>query len=257
MTAEETSAAPAPAPILAHIAEIWRFPVKSMQGERLERCQVDEGGVVGDRAFVLRADSMRLMGSAKYFTDLLRCRARYLDEPGGAAPAPVEITLPDGSRLRSDAEDAATRLSQGLGGRFSLWSAPPGGAKDDAPIHLLSDASLTTLRSLLPDSAIDSRRFRANFVLDMVADTLGSPEWDWMGAILRIGGVRLAITNATVRCAMTTHPQSADLPRDPAILRALAEHAQRCLGVYALVLTPGEVRLGDPVTIEPVTAEAR
>lgn len=256
MSTEDISAAPVLAPVLAHVAEIWRFPIKSMQGERLEICRVDEGGLIGDRAFTLRADSMRLIGSAKYFADLLRCRARYLDEPSGVAPAPVEITLPDGSRLRSDAEDAVTRLSQSLGGRFSLWPAPPGGAKDDAPIHLLTETSLATLRSLLPHSVIDSRRFRANFVLDMVADTLGSPEWDWMGAILRIGGVRLAITNATVRCAMTTHPQGSDLPRDPAVLRALAEHAQRCLGVYALVLTPGEVRVGDPVAIEPVAAEA-
>lgn len=252
MSAEHASAGP----VLAHVAEIWRFPIKSMQGERLERCRIDEGGVIGDRAFALRADSMRLIGTAKYFADLLRCQARYLDEPDGTAPAPVEITLPDGSRLRSDAEDATTQISQSLGGRFSLWPAPPGGAKDDAPIHLLTDASLATLRSLLPDSVVDSRRFRANFVLDMVADTLGSPEWDWMGGILRIGSVRLAVTNATVRCAMTTHPQGADLPRDPAILRALAAHAQRCLGVYALVLTPGEVHLGDPVALEPAPAEA-
>ncbi len=95
MSAEDVSAGP----VLAHVAEIWRFPVKSMQGERLERCRVDDGGVIGDRAFALRADSMRLIGTAKYFADLLRCQARYLDEPDGTVAVGVAVTLCEGEEL--------------------------------------------------------------------------------------------------------------------------------------------------------------
>ena len=113
--------------IVGHIAQIWRHPVKSMQGERLEAAQVGKQGIPGDRGWAVRDEVRGGIRGAKKIPALMKCAARYLEEPGedGALlPAP-EITLPNGERLRANAEDAAERLSRALDWRVTLWPLQP------------------------------------------------------------------------------------------------------------------------------------
>jgi hypothetical protein len=107
------------------ITEIWRYPVKSMGGERIERTDVGANGVLGDRAWAVRDERRGGIRGAKKIPDLMRCSARYAEEP---APGPVlapEIALPDGRRLRADAADANARVSAAVGTPVTLWPLRP------------------------------------------------------------------------------------------------------------------------------------
>ena len=89
--------------IVGRIAEIWRHPVKSMQGERLESAHVGKQGIPGDRGWAVRDEVRGGIRGAKKIPALMNCAARYLEEPardGGLAPVP-EIELPNGERLRA------------------------------------------------------------------------------------------------------------------------------------------------------------
>jgi uncharacterized protein YcbX len=110
---------------LGRIAELWRHPVKSMAGERIEATRLAASGVPGDRAFAVRDEVRGGIRGAKKIPALMHCAARYLSEPKeGPAPVP-EIALPDGTRLRADAPDANQRLSQALGQAVTLWPLRP------------------------------------------------------------------------------------------------------------------------------------
>lgn len=129
----------------------------------------------------------------------------------------------------------------------------PGGFFDLAPIHVLTTSTLAELGRLEPKSEFDVRRFRPNIVIE--ADDDGFVENDWKR--VAIGDVRLNVFAPVPRCVMTTLAQD-DLERDPGVLRAAARHnmidalglgTYPCVGVYAAVLTPGVVHVGDPVEV--------
>jgi uncharacterized protein YcbX len=102
------------------IVEIWRYPVKSMGGERLDRCEVGRLGIPGDRGWAIRDDGVGEIRGAKKLPFLMQCMARYLEEPAAAIPH-VAMTLPDGSELRSDDAHVSERLSAVAGKPVSLW----------------------------------------------------------------------------------------------------------------------------------------
>ncbi|TMA53842.1 MAG: MOSC domain-containing protein [Deltaproteobacteria bacterium] len=114
------------------------------------------------------------------------------------------------------------------------------------PLHLLTTASLRALGRLNPASRFDRRRFRPNFLIEPEAGTDELVESAWSGATLRVGGATVKVEMPTPRCSMTTQPQ-ADLAKDPAVLRTVVRHANQNLGVYAGVVEPGHVAVGDPV----------
>jgi len=117
-------------PTLGKVIELWRYPVKSMGGERLQRTAIDAHGVRGDRGWALRDERAGEIRGAKKLPDLLRCAARYLEEPGSDSVPPAEMTLPDGTRLRSDDPSAAARLSSVLGRPVSVWPRQPASATE-------------------------------------------------------------------------------------------------------------------------------
>jgi uncharacterized protein YcbX len=96
---------------------------------------------------------------------------------------------------------------------------------------------------------VDVRRFRPNFVIALEGAPPGFPEAAWRGRVLRIGAARLSVGAACPRCVMITHG-FADLPRDPALMRAVVREADQCIGAYATITTPGSVRVGDEVALE-------
>src|SRR5438477_9771183 len=97
------------------VKELWRFPVKSMKGERLDEAEFTTGGIVGDRAYALVDVSTGKVVSAKsvkLFGGMLDCAAAFVEppRPEGEMPA-VRITLPDGTSVTSDSADADHELS--------------------------------------------------------------------------------------------------------------------------------------------------
>ena len=127
----------------------------------------------------------------------------------------------------------------------ATFQNPPGTFFDCFSLLLMTDASLKTLQSAAPESEIDVRRFRPNLVLETSAT--GYPEQSWAGRRVRIGSCELQLTVPCPRCVMTTHG-FADLPRDTSIMRTLVRECRHELGIYADVITPGEIRLGDTLT---------
>jgi uncharacterized protein YcbX len=117
-------------PIVGSVTQLWRYPFKSMGGEQLTRCEIGPRGVVGDRNWAVRDERAGEIRGAKKLPALLRCHARYLEEPTpGRIPA-AEIALPDGGRLRSDASDAAARLSELVGRAVTVWPVQPESSTD-------------------------------------------------------------------------------------------------------------------------------
>jgi uncharacterized protein len=111
------------------VTGLWRFPVKSMRGERLDAAHVTERGLVGDRAYALIDDETGKVVSAKSvkrFPDLLACRAAFVQPPGADEELPpVEITLPDGSTVRTDDNDVSSVLSTFFQRDVTLARAAP------------------------------------------------------------------------------------------------------------------------------------
>lgn len=109
------------------IREIWRFPVKSMAGERLDAALVTPGGIPGDRGWATRDEAIGEMRGAKYLPKLMLCSAVYREPPeaSDAGVRPVDITLPDGTRTASDDPEVNARLSDLLGRPVTLWPLRP------------------------------------------------------------------------------------------------------------------------------------
>lgn len=111
------------------VCEIWRYPVKSMAGERLGQSQVGERGLQGDRGWAVRNDDTGEIHNAKRFPVLMQCAARYRSEPNSDHIPDVEITFPDGTTIGSDSALLGARLSELMGRRVSLHRVEPAANK--------------------------------------------------------------------------------------------------------------------------------
>ena len=107
------------------IAEIWRYPVKSMGGERLSRAKVGPKGISSDRGWAVRDEKAGTIRSARYIPGLLLCSARYLPNTDAGLVPHVAITLPDGSTVNSDDSQINRRLSEAMGRELTLWPLKP------------------------------------------------------------------------------------------------------------------------------------
>lgn len=267
------------------VSALFRYPVKSMLGERPAELALTVGGTLGDRAWAVREASGRI-ATAKKWPAMLGFRASYDLPPRAGELAPVTIVCPDGTTIHADDPEASARLSAVLGRSVSLERSKPdersrgeidpqtifadvpveqilpgltsqtipdtfgllrGAFFDSAPIHVLASGSLEHLKRLCgSDSILDPRRFRPNIFVD-TGGADGFVEDGWLEGTLEVGETaRIIAMKPALRCVMTTHAQP-DLPRDLSILRTAARNHKATLGVFAEIGAPGTVRLGDPV----------
>jgi uncharacterized protein YcbX len=284
------------------VKEIWRYPVKSMQGERMDQCVLREGGIPFDRGWAVRDESRQQITGAKRLAGLLNCSARYLPQTSATTVPHVEITLPSGRKTRSDSRDVNEELSEALAAKVTLWPLQPrenrdhyrqkhapsenplaelkrvfGLKPDDAlpdlskfpdeliaelteyvaplgtyfdayPVDILSEASLRHLKKLAPNSILDVRRFRPNFLIADDGELNEPVEQGWIDSEIGVGEARLKVAVAAPRCIMTTRPQPG-LPQDNAVLRVIIAELRHCLSVYCNVARPGAVRVGNVVAV--------
>ena len=106
------------------VRDVWRYPFKSMGGELLQRTTLGPLGIPGDRGWALRDQTAGEIRGGKKLPALMSARALFAEPDAGAVP-PVEVTLPDGARFRTDAPDAAERLSAYLGRAVTVWPLRP------------------------------------------------------------------------------------------------------------------------------------
>ena len=141
-----------------NISELWRYPVKSMLGERRDSAVVTATGVAGDRAYAVIDRSDGKVASAKNprkWRALLSCHAEFLEEPvaGGAAPS-ARITLPDGTVVTSDDPNVHAVLSNFLGREVTLADAAPQGST--------FEETWPDIEGMAPSEFIDSTRVRSD-----------------------------------------------------------------------------------------------
>ena len=248
-----------------HVVELWRHPVKSLQGEPLGEAVVEDSGLAGDRRWGIVDCETGMVLTARRVPALLLASSRLTDTG-------VEVVLPDGDVLIAPSAHADDALSQWLGRRVTLvhaeslgpgvseyfadatddnsaaisWTMPPGRFVDNRPLLVLTTASLREGRALHPDGAWETRRFRPNIVIDV--DDEGWVEDAWCGRTLRVGTAAVRPAVPCERCTMVTRPQPG-LDRDLDVFKALARHHGATFGVWTGVRTPGVVRVGDEVTL--------
>ncbi|HSY79474.1 MAG TPA: MOSC N-terminal beta barrel domain-containing protein [Verrucomicrobiae bacterium] len=116
--------------VIGTVKEIWRYPVKSMAGERMQRAGVSARGIYGDRGWAIRDEKAGEIRNARKLPALLHCTAIYLREPNADNAPPAQITLPDGTTFRSDSAEANEKLSELLGRSVSIWPIQPPSERD-------------------------------------------------------------------------------------------------------------------------------
>jgi uncharacterized protein YcbX len=234
------------------VAGLWRWPVKSMAGERVNALRLDGRGAGGDRTHAVTHlhKGRRKPLTAREAPRLLAWHARYpFNVDGGIDPArpPFAIvTAPDGRSYRWGDPRLKHALAGDLGREIELTRDVAG--IQDLPRTLLitTEASLRALGDEL-GGPVDLRRFRTNLHLDL--DAAGWEELGWAGAELAFaGGLRLRLLHPCERCAIPTrHPDTQ--VKWPGLLKHLTATHEQNFGINARVLTGGRLEAGETVEI--------
>jgi uncharacterized protein YcbX len=272
------------------VLELWRYPVKSMAGERVTSAELRDNGFAGDRLWALRDEARGEITSAKKLPAILLCSARLAGEQ-------AVITLPDGAEVRSDDPDVHARLSAALGREVTLCALRPAsdadhyraakmspaerreifGVADDEPLPDFSMLPVGVLAELARFATPRGTYFDAFPVHVVTTASLAAlrakaPEADVdarrfrPNVVVETGGAELlehGWTGATLslgdaRLSVAAPTVRCSMPMrpqpglgaSPPVLRALTAHTDRCLGAYATVERGASVSVGANVAIE-------
>jgi uncharacterized protein YcbX len=231
---------------VGRVVGLWRYPVKSMGAEELAEVEVSWHGLAGDRRWAFIRDGVVQSGFP--WLTLRECGEMSHYRPAFAEPArpdqsPTVVRTPAGASF--DVADPA------LGEELC-----PGGARvikqnrgifDTFPLSLITTQTIARLGEEV-GARLDVQRFRPNILVEAAEDAPFAED-DWVGCVLRIGALRMRVDKRDGRCAIITiDPVTTE--RNPAILRAVAQDRQGCLGVYGSTVEPGRIAVNDPVLIE-------
>lgn len=268
--------------LIGSISSLWRYPVKSMLGEKLAAAYITPKGLLGDRAYALLDVQSGKIASAKNprkWAKLLDFQATFTgtfheDE----SVLPVKIIFPDGTTISSEDPNASQALSTALGREVKLLSSAPEAATlehywpevegttyqnivtpilmpsgtffDACSIHAMTTATLAKLQELYPEGQFVPQRFRPNLVIQPTSQVITFLEDEWVGGILAIGeSVRLSVDTICPRCVITTLAQ-AGLPKDLNILRTTAQYNNVIAGIRTSVLQGGKICCNDSIWLE-------
>ena len=226
------------------VAEIRRFPIKSLLGEAPPAAVVGWRGLDGDRLWAVR-DADGKFGSGKN-TRRFRRMDGLLHLQGYAGEVP-EVELPGGARFRADDPLGRAAVSSYLGREVTFAREDAVPHHDEGPVSVITTAALRRLAELT-GGPVEPSRFRANLLLEVPG--AGFPEDDWLSRPLRVGrSVILRPQRRLTRCVMVDMAQG-DLPPRTDLLRLLADEHELTFGVWATVLHPGSVAVGDACTLD-------
>jgi uncharacterized protein YcbX len=126
------------------------------------------------------------------------------------------------------------------------FESPPGTHYDCWPLMVMTTSAMDALRAALPNSVIDERRFRPSMMVE--TQETGHVEFSWKGKRAQMGSAVVEFLDPCPRCVMVTQAVNADIGPDRDILRHIVRDLDQNLGVYARIVTPGVVRVGDAMT---------
>jgi uncharacterized protein len=131
--------------VIGRVQQIWRYAVKSMAGERLDRCAVGTLGIPGDRGWAVRDDKSGEITNGKRIPRLMECAASYVEPPDEVTGARVQIVFPDGTQIDSADPEINSHLSQFLEKEVSIWPLQPASNKS----HYLRKSSAARMMGRL------------------------------------------------------------------------------------------------------------
>jgi uncharacterized protein YcbX len=236
---------------IGHVEAIFRYPVKSMGGERLETANLGWHGLEGDRRVAFRrvADrsGMPWLTACK-LPDLLLFSPQRCD---GGAPGdiPTHIRTPDGEEMPVFGEDLAREVGRRYGSPVEIMQLNHG-IFDEASISVIASDTVHEI-SRLAGLGLDMRRFRPNVVVRLLR-SLPFQEDEWLGGVLSFGdgheGPAVTVTMRDVRCSMVNLDPDSASPA-PQVLKAVVRANQNNAGVYGAVTRIGRLAVGQTVVL--------
>jgi uncharacterized protein YcbX len=241
--------------VLGQVEAIFRYPVKSMRGERLESANLGWHGIDGDRRLALRRVEDRSNFpwlSASKLPDLLRF-APHRREDGAEGDLPTHVRTPDGEELPIFGDDLAAEIGRRLGSPVQMMQLKHG-IFDDASISVIASDTVREIGRLTAMPA-DVRRFRPNVVVRLLR-SVPFQEDEWVGGVLAFGegdgAPTVTVTMRDLRCSMVNFdPDSAS--SSPEVMKAVVRVNQNNAGVYGTVTRIGRLAVGQSVLLRAST----
>jgi uncharacterized protein YcbX len=236
---------------IGHISGIFRYPIKSMAGEKLGSAKIGWHGVEGDRRLAFRRLADR--GAFPWLT-ASRLPELLLYEPFGrqdntGEPLPTHVRTPDGREYELTDDALVKEIATRHQGDVELMQIKHG-IFDEAGVSAIASGTIQSIARETGHEA-DVRRFRANLVID----TNGAQPFEedrWVGKILEFGsagtGPAISVTMRDKRCVMINlDPDTAEA--NAAIMQTVVRMNENHAGVYGTVVRTGELRVGQVVTL--------
>lgn len=209
-----------------YVAELWRYPVKSLAGERLNVAEISADGIPGDRVVQVYDAEGRIV-TARTTPRLLGLKATM---------DPMGEPLVNGRPWRAPEVAVVIEAAAGVGARLVRNNEPD--RFDVLPLLVATDGAVNALR-------LDRRRFRPNI---LVGGVNGLAEREWPGRRARIGEAIIGFKKLRGRCVMTTYDPDT-LEHDPTVLRRIVQEMGGRLALDSYVVRGGQIALGDPVEL--------
>ena len=233
------------------VEAIFRYPVKSMGGERLEFAELGWHGLGGDRRLAFRRIDDRSgfpWLSASQLPDLLLF-APQRREDGAQGDLPTHIRTPDGKEMPVFGEDLATEVGRRLGAPVQMMQLRHG-IFDEASISVIASDTVREIGRLAGRST-DVRRFRPN-VLVRLLRSVPFQEDEWVGGVLSFGegddAPAIAVTMRDIRCSMVNFDPDSAAPA-PEVLKAVVREHQNTAGIYGTVTRIGRLAVGQTMIL--------
>jgi uncharacterized protein YcbX len=234
---------------IGHVEAIFRYPVKSMGGERLEVAELGWHGLDGDRRLAFRRIDDRSgfpWLSAGKLPDLLLFAPQRREE-GAQGVLPTHVRTPDGEELPVFGENLAAEVGRRHGAPVQMMHLRHG-IFDDASLSVIA---VDTVREIgrLAGRSLDVRRFRPNVVVRLLR-SVPFQEDDWLGGVLSFGegddAPAIAVTLRDLRCSMVNFDPDSASPA-PEVMKAIVRANQNNAGIYGTVTRIGRLAVGQRI----------
>jgi len=240
---------------IGHVEAIFRYPVKSMRGERLEVARLGWHGLDGDRRLAFRRIDDRSgfpWLTASKLPDLLLF-APHRREVGAQGDLPTHVRTPDGTEMPVFGEDLATEVGRRHGAPVQMMRLNHG-IFDEASISVITFDTVREIGRLAGRSP-DVRRFRPNIVVRSLR-SIPFQEDEWLGGVLSFGegdeGPAITVTMRDVRCSMVNLDPDSATPA-PEVLKAVVRANQNNAGIYGTVTRSGGLAAGQSILLHRAT----
>src|SRR5438876_5382283 len=228
---------------IGHVDAIFRYPVKSMSGERLDVAQLGWYGLEGDRRLAFRRMDDR-SGMPWLTASKLPDLVRYAPQPenGAQQDLPKNIRTPDGEVMPAFGQDLAAEVGGRYGAPVQMMQLKHG-IFDEASISVIACDTVREIGRLAGRSP-DVRRFRPNVVARLLR-SVPFQEDEWLGGVLSFGegddAPAITVTMRDVRCSMVNLDPDSASPA-PEVLKAVVRANQNTAGIYGAVIRIGRLR---------------